>query len=423
MPFIDSLDIANRACDHLGQSPIESITEDSSKNEILARVYDKLRPAELRRNVWIFSKRKVILRPISPTTMLLDPREWASSLAYPVGAIVKDVNGYLWTSRDALNQGDEPGQSESWDQYFGTLTVELYDADTTYFAGELVYAAGPNPGGFVIYRSLQNDNADDPETTTAWDISTTYETGDTVSYSGSHWRCIIPHVVGVAPADAPSAYSDTITYTNGQQVTAADGFIYTSIGSNLGVEPETNGGVNWTATGTPAAWSRIPTLFASSQKWAPILATMRPLNFLYPLGTGPRNQTNTKNIFRLPSGYLRQATINPKGYRTQNDYEIIGQFLTSSNDLVLFGYAADIVMVREFDTMFCEGLAARMALEACERITQSNGKFQMITSVYKTFMSDARAVNAIETEYEEPPEDGYLLARNDGGGPYDVWGY
>src|SRR5688500_1129701 len=153
MGFLDSLDIANRSCDHLEQTHIEAVDEDSRKNTLLANAYDKLRPAELRRNVWTFAKRKVALRPVDSTTTPLVPEEWDEGVTYPVGAVVKDTNGALWTSTLAGNAGNEPGSTTVWDQYFGPMTVHEWDDDLEYYAGELVYAAGANPGSYVIFRS------------------------------------------------------------------------------------------------------------------------------------------------------------------------------------------------------------------------------------------------------------------------------
>lgn len=415
MPFLDSLDIANRALDHLGQTHIDAPDEDSKKNTTLANLYDKLRPYELRRNVWVFSKRSVILRPISATTMLLDPRAWDSTITYQPGAIVKDDNDILWASQEPANLNNEPGVTSAWEQYFGPLSVELWDEDESYYAGELVYVEDDDrPGAFVIYRSLQNENEDVPGTADAWVSTTTYETGEVVSHSGSVWRSLIVVNTGHTPADAPAAYNPDVTYTVGQQVTAGDGFIYEAAGTTTDDDPTTDGGVNWTDTGDPAAWARVPTLQASATSWTPIFANMRPLNLIYPIGTGPRNQTGARNIFRLPAGYLRRATVNPKEFRSQNDWEITGQYVTSTEPVLLFGFAADMVTVREFDPMFCEGLAARMARDGCETITQSRGKLQDATTAYATYMTEARLVNAIENEYEEPPEDEYLAVRHDG---------
>jgi hypothetical protein len=67
--------------------------------------------------------------------------------------------------------------------------------------------------------------------------------------------------------------------------------------------------------------------------------------------------------------------------------------------------------VRRMDPMFCEGLAARIALNVCEPLTQSTEKVGFIAKEYQKFIDEARARNAIEVGSSEPPIDDYLVAR------------
>jgi hypothetical protein len=63
------------------------------------------------------------------------------------------------------------------------------------------------------------------------------------------------------------------------------------------------------------------------------------------------------------------------------------------------------------DDMFCEGLGARIGLAVCEPLTQSTAKTNTIAQEYQKFMSEARAVNGIETGAVEPPLDDYIACR------------
>jgi hypothetical protein len=56
---------------------ITAFTDDSKAASAVSFCYDKLREAELRRNVWVFSIRKAALRPVDTTTKLLAPAAWA----------------------------------------------------------------------------------------------------------------------------------------------------------------------------------------------------------------------------------------------------------------------------------------------------------------------------------------------------------
>ena len=70
---MDSLDIANRALFHLGVQPLQSVTENSQRNATITFLYDKVRRAELRRNCWRFSTKRVALRPLTTTTQMVVP--------------------------------------------------------------------------------------------------------------------------------------------------------------------------------------------------------------------------------------------------------------------------------------------------------------------------------------------------------------
>ena len=73
-------------------------------------------------------------------------------------------------------------------------------------------------------------------------------------------------------------------------------------------------------------------------------------------------------------------------------------------------YIADIQDPTIFDPMFCEVLAARMAVEMCEELTQSNPKGQMARARYSQVLDEASSANAFEQLAADAPEDDWLLA-------------
>ena len=433
LPFLSSLDIKNRACQHLGATRIASETEDSVNNAETSFVYTKLRRAELRRNTWRFATKHAVLRPIDNTTFLLSPALWNAGVQYLPGSVVRDVNGYLWLSNQANNIGNDPNETDVWDCYFGSMTVDAFDTSgsTAYFAGDLVYMGtnAPNTGGYVIYMSLQNGNTETPNVADAWNVATTYNQDETVSYSGRQWRSLIALNVGNAPVQDPANWSATQTYNNStsDEVTGSDGYIYeTQINGNVGINPVTDDGTNWAKIGTgpgiPNAWSAVPAMPASSSTWVPLYAALTSFNFVYPIGVGPLSQEMTKNIFRLPSGYLRVAPQDPKAginsflgapaYNNQNDWLFEGNFLISQTaHPIIFRFIADVTKVTDMDDLFCEGLGARIGLETCETITNSNAKQQTCNNMYTKFMSEARIVDSIEVGPIEPPDDDYISCR------------
>lgn len=424
MAFIDSLDIANRACQHLGAERIASPTEDSVNNAEMAFAYDKLRRAELRRNTWRFATKKAVLRPIDNNTFLLAPAQWNPGIQYLPGSVVADTNGQLWVSNQANNIGNDPNTTDVWDSYFGSMSVDNYDTtgDTAYYAGDLVYIQNSD-SSYNIYMSLQNGNTEVPNVADAWSSTVTYQQDETVSYNGSQWRSLIALNLNNTPAAGPLNWVATQTYNTGNQVTGTDGFIYSSVGNNnLGNNPVTDNGALWTNTHVPNAWTTNPAIPASSNMWVPLFASMSSFNFVYPIGYGPSSQQTTHNVFRLPAGYLRKLPQDPKAgvnsflgapaYNNIEDWLIEGNFLLSQQGVpIIFRFVADVVKVSDMDDLFCEMLACRLAMETCEKITNSNAKKQTVNNDYVKFKGEAILVNGIEIAPTEPPEDDYIMCR------------
>lgn len=424
MPFLDSLDIANRALDHLGASHIDSPTEESVNNSKIAPIYDKVRRAELRRNNWRFAIRKCILRPVDLTTYILAPAQWNAGTLYLPGSVVSDTNGQLWVSTQFENLNNIPGQSNSWDDYFGQMTADAFDTTgaTAYFSGDLVYIANSN-GSYNVYMSLVNGNTETPNVADTWSATTTYSQDQTVAFSGNQWRSLIAFNTNNSPTAGPAVWVFAQTYSVANQVTGSDGFIYTSVSSgNAGHDPTTDNGTFWTNTNVPNAWSMSPVIPVSSNLWSPLYASLQAMNIVYPLDSGPLSQGFSKNIFRLPAGYLRQVVNAPKQgvnafmgaavNRSQNDWEFEGNYILSEESTpIMLRFVADIQTVTKMDDMFCEGLAARIAMEACEAITNSTSKQQTCNNSYKLIMGEARIVNAVEIGPVQPPEDDYLTCR------------
>jgi hypothetical protein len=424
MSFIDSLDIANRACQHLGATRIASPTEDSVPNAEITFAYDKLRRAELRRNNWRFAIKHAVLRPIDNTTFLLSPAQWNAGIQYLPGSVVADSNGQLWISNKANNIGNDPNATDIWEAYFGSMTVDVFDTtgSTAYYAGDLVYIQNSN-GSYNIYLSLQNQNTETPNVADAWSATATYQQDETVAFGGQQWRSLIALNLNNSPVAGPQNWVATQTYAVGNQVTGTDGFIYQSVGSsNTGNNPVTDSGTNWTNTNVPNAWTVVPAIPASSSLWVPLYASLTSFNFVYPVGFGPASQSLTKNVFRLPAGYLREAPQDPKAgiysflgapaYNMQNDWLIEGKLLLSQfGTPIIFRFIADVTKVSDMDDMFCECLAARIGMETCETITNSNTKQQTCNNAYVKFRGEAVTVNGIEVGPTEPPEDEYIMVR------------
>ncbi len=429
--FVTPIDICNRALQHLGARRITSFADASIQASEMAFSYDKLRQAELRRNTWRFSTRRAALRamqanmtqslftpalaPVSGPntgTLILTPAVWSTTTTYMPGAVVTDPNvpGLIWTSNAQENVGNTPGEGTVWDIYYGPMAVQPFDLTQSYWAGELVYITDPNSQNVNVYRSLANNNG---VTTTQTVIQTqpsagATQTTDTVSTS----------VTGVGNPWVLTEWNAQVTYNRDAVVVYEFTLYRSATEQNMGNLPSSSP-TRWLSCGPVTA----PTLaVASSTSWLPIQATVLSVIMDYPLGSGPAQEMATRNAFRLPNGYLREAPQDPKrgmvsylGAPTGNavkDWMFEGDYLTSfDQDPVLFRFVADIVTVSKMDPMFCEGLAARLAVENCISLTGKVELLPGLIAIYGRTMGEARIVNSIETGSDEPPEDDYITCR------------
>ena len=431
MSFLVPIDIANRALQHCGATRIDpalGFNEQSKNASETSFCYDKLREAELRRNVWRFAIRRAVLRSIDLTTMRLTPALWVSSTSYFVGSIVSDQTGQAWISNIQNNLNNQPESSTTWDEYFGPMTVMPWDSTTAYFSGELVYTAAGD-GTYRVYLSLQSANSDNPATATAWSATATYSKSQIVTYLSVAYMSLTDLNRNQQPNLAPAPFNILTVYAINALVGASDGTIYKSLANgNVGHDP-TLSPTFWLNTHTFNPWTTVFVGGTGSLKWLQIGGAEFPfgvgittLNIVYPIGAGPSSQSTTRNVFMLPSGFLRKAPTDPKAGSTSylgapwgldyEDWNFEGNYITSSQvDPIMLRFVADTVDVARMDPMFCEMFAARIGLEVCEPLTQSSEKLKTIAGVYDKFGTEARTVNGIETGPEEPPIDDYLACR------------
>lgn len=422
--FLSPLDICNRALQHLGVTRIDpalGFTENSKQAAECAFTYDKVRRAELRRNVWRFATRRAIIRARETTSLFIAPSLWDSTITYLPNALVSDQNGTIWISTTYDNLANTPGAAPGpWQIYFGPLMVSKYDATDSYWSGELVYKY-PGDGTYTIYLSQADDNDTDPATAVDWVSTTTYNKDMIVNYLGTTYLSLIMLNEGNIPSASAANWDIGTTYAASDTVNGSDGYTYTSIaGSNVGNDPTattgywTQGGLTpWTSNYSGGSGSFLSTLVSAS------LSASQPS---YPLTTGPVTSEASRNAFYLPANFLREAPQDPKlgavtylggpGAKSYTDWAYEGNWIISRESKpIMLRFVADVADVSSFDDMFCEGLALRMAMQLCETMTQSAGKFQNLAAEYRGMMSEARLVNGIETGSYEPPEDSWLEVR------------
>jgi len=224
-------------------------------------------------------------------------------------------------------------------------------------------------------------------------------------------------------------WSSGTTYTINNLVGGSDGIIYKSLANgNLGHDPTTDAGVRWANTGTLNPWTSVFTQGGGNQQWRqiggaafPTGAGLAELNIVYPLNSGPVTQDRTRNVFRLPAGFLRQAPRDPKqgsisklgapSALPYEDWNFEGNYIVSWDAIpIILRFVADVTNVAEMDDMFCEELAAQIAFDLAAILTQSSAKAQEVM-VHLKEKREGRTVNGIETGATEPPEDDFVTCR------------
>lgn len=396
MAFHLPVDIANRALQILGKPHIADFTDQSDEAHETGAVYDNLRLDEMSNNLWRFATKRAVLRALSIDSVIWTPPTWAAGTfsvgaiaAYtPASGVYSGIIGY-WQTKAAKTSSNTttPDNDPDWQHYNGQVAIDLYDADTTYFAGEVVlvpsaWSSGTTYAANAVVRSsttwyvsLAGSNLNNAVTDTTWWAA--WSAGGRTS--GATW--------GVTAGDTPIA----LTYPG-------------TVGVYLSLY-NTNADNPISATGT----------------WLSLTGTVVPIALVYPIGAGPAADIRTSNVFRLPNGFLKRAPTDPKGNQTPylgaasgvapEDWTLEGDYIVSGDaGPVLLRFIADVTDVAEMDPTFCGGLAARMATELSAAL-QANERKRDAEMAYRRTMTQARLINAIEIGPISPVENRYITVR------------
>lgn len=141
---------------------------------------------------------------------------------------------------------------------------------------------------------------------------------------------------------------------------------------------------------------------------------------LAPLSTAPVNGIFNLQ-YQLPAQCLRVLNVgdyspgaDTSDYRNRTvaDYSIEGNLiLTNISSPLSLRYIQQITDPGKFDSAFCEALAARLAWETCEQVTQSGEKRKLAMTEYKQALMEAVRANALEIPPDFLPDNAWMLAR------------
>ena len=95
------------------------------------------------------------------------------------------------------------------------------------------------------------------------------------------------------------------------------------------------------------------------------------------------------NRFDMPTDLLRLIEIenNPK-------YKIEGRFILTDSNPINIKYVYKNETVTEYDSMFVQALAVRLAATIAERLTQSSTLAEELMGLYRLHLKDAKSVDA-----------------------------
>lgn len=116
--------------------------------------------------------------------------------------------------------------------------------------------------------------------------------------------------------------------------------------------------------------------------------------------------------YSLPADFVRLAPQDPTYASGYSDWLREGnKILTEDAGPLNIRYVCNSVSAETYDPNFADALAARIAMEVCEELTQSAAKADRLEAKYKYFVDLARKTNGIEAGPIAPEIDEMVAVR------------
>lgn len=135
---------------------------------------------------------------------------------------------------------------------------------------------------------------------------------------------------------------------------------------------------------------------------------------LPPLAVPPAGHWGGASVFPLPTDFLRLQEIEgDPAWQLEG-----GNLLVSTTGAVNIRYTARVTDTGEFDPLFAEALACRIAAQIALRITGNASAKEGAEAQYRQALLDAKRVDGQDNPPDEFPETSWVLSReSDGYGP------
>ncbi len=112
--------------------------------------------------------------------------------------------------------------------------------------------------------------------------------------------------------------------------------------------------------------------------------------------------------FTLPSDCLR-VLLPQDAYC---DWVLEGRkILTNDSDTLNLRYISDVTDITQWDSAFYDLAAISLAIDVCEKVTNSTQKKMTLDQEYKEAVAQARKANAFENLPADGPADSFWLVR------------
>jgi hypothetical protein len=118
--------------------------------------------------------------------------------------------------------------------------------------------------------------------------------------------------------------------------------------------------------------------------------------------------------FPLPADFVRLLDLSA-GQGLERDYQLEGQFILFREPGPLFlRYVRLVTSTGEWDALFVEAFATRLAWQICDRVTGDSQRKAQLWSEFRQAIGEATGVDGRENPPEPAEDTSWLTARVDG---------
>lgn len=114
------------------------------------------------------------------------------------------------------------------------------------------------------------------------------------------------------------------------------------------------------------------------------------------------------NRFPFPSDFLRLLEVRDL---STGEYQVEGRAILADADVLYIRYIYLVTDPNQYDALFADVAASRLAYELCEALTQSNTKKQSLWEEYEAALTRAKRVDGQENPPQVYEEDDWISVR------------